>query len=110
VDKDVKWVGSTLDDQRALPAEVRRELGFDLRRVQQGKLPRDWKTITTVGPGAMEIRIQLNGAFRMMYVAKFAEAIYVLHVFQKKTQKTSELDLAVARRRLALVRRTREEK
>jgi phage-related protein len=89
---------------------VRRELGFDLRRVQQGKLPRDWKTITTVGPGAMEIRIQLNGAFRMMYVAKFAEAIYVLHVFQKKTQKTSELDLAVARRRLALVRRTREEK
>lgn len=106
----MKWVGSTLDDQRALPAEVRRELGFDLRRVQQGKLPRDWKTITTVGPGAMEIRIQLNGAFRMMYVAKFAEAIYVLHVFQKKTQKTSELDLAVARRRLALVRRTREEK
>jgi phage-related protein len=110
VDKDVRWVGSSLDDQRALPSAVRRELGFDLRRVQQGKLPRDWKTIKTVGPGAMEIRIQLDGAFRMMYVAKFAEAVYVLHVFQKKTQKTSELDLAVARRRLALVRRTREEK
>ena len=57
----------------------------------------------------MEIRIQLAGEFRMMYVAKFAEAVYVLHVFQK-TQKTSALDLAVARRRLALVRCTRKEK
>lgn len=110
MDKDVRWVGSSLDDQRALPPEVRRERGFDLRRVQQGKLPRDWKMIRTVGPGVMEIRVHLDGAFRLMYVAKFAEAVYVLHVFQKKTQKTSELDLDVARRRLALVRRTREEK
>ena len=110
MDKDVRWVGSSLDDQRALPPAVRRELGFDLRRVQQGKLPRDWKPITAVGPGVMEIRVYLGGAFRLMYVARFADAIYVLHVFQKKTQKTAELDLAVARRRLALVRRTREEK
>ena len=89
---------------------MRRELGFDLRRIQQGKLPRGWKTIKTVGPGVMEIRVHLDGAFRLMYVAKFAEAVYVLHVFRKKTLKTSELDLAVARRRLALVRRTREER
>ena len=89
--------------------DVRRELGFDLRRIQQGKLPRDWKTITAVGSGVMEIRVRLEGAFRLMYIAKYAEAIYVLHVFQKKTQKTSELDLAVARRRLALVYRTRQE-
>jgi len=105
-----RWVGSSLDDQRALPPEVRRELGFDLRRIQQGKLPRGWKTIKTVGQGVMEIRVHLDGAFRLMYVAKFAEAVYVLHVFRKKTLKTSELDLAVARRRLALVRRTREER
>lgn len=110
MDKDVRWVGSSLDDQRALPPEVRRELGFDLRRVQQSKLPRDWKTIKAVGPGVMEIRVHSDGVFRLMYVAKFAEAVYVLHVFRKKTQKTSELDLAVARRRLALVRRTREER
>ena len=96
MDKDVKWVGSSLDDQRDLPPEVRRELGFDLRRVQQGKLPRDWKALKAVGPGVMEIRIRLDGAFRMRYVAKFAEAVYVLHVFLKKTQRTSELDLAVA--------------
>lgn len=110
VDKDVRWVGSSLHDQRALPPAVRRELGFDLRRVQQGKLPRDWKTIRTIGPGVVEIRVRGDGAFRLMYVARFAEAVYVLHVFQKKTQKTSELDLAVARRRFALVRCTREEK
>jgi phage-related protein len=110
VDKSVRWVGSSLDDQRALPPEVRRELGFDLRRVQQRKLPRDWKAMTMVGSGVIEIRVRYDGAFRLMYIAKFAEAVYVLHVFQKKTQKTSELDLAVARRRLALVRRTREEK
>lgn len=110
MDKDLRWVGSSLEDQRALPPEVRRELGFDLRRVQQGQLPRDWKPIKTVGPGVIEIRVRLDGAFRLMYVAKFAEAIYVLHVFQKKTQRTSALDLAVARRRLALVRHTQEEK
>lgn len=110
MDKDIRWVGSSLDDQRALPPEVRRELGFDLRRVQQGQLPRDWKAIKAVGPGVMEVRVRLDGAFRLMYVAKFAEAIYVLHVFQKKTQRTSALDLAVARRRLALVRHTREGK
>lgn len=109
MDKEVRWVGSSLEDQRALPSEVRRELGFDFRRVQQGKLPRDWKTIKALGSGVMEIRVRLEGAFRLMYVAKYAEAVYVLLVFQKKARKTSELDVAVARRRLALVRRTREE-
>lgn len=105
----MRWVGSSLDDQRALPPEVRRELGFDLRRVQRGKLPRDWKPLKTVGPGVIEIRVRLRGAFRMMYVAKYAEAVYVLHVFQKKTQKTSALDLEVARQRLALIQRSRKE-
>jgi phage-related protein len=106
--KDVRWVGGALADQRALPPDVRHELGVDLRRVQQGLLPRDWKTMTTVGAGVMEIRVRVEGAFRLMYVAKYAEAVYVLHVFQKKTQKTSDLDIAIARRRLATVRRTRE--
>ncbi len=105
----MRWVGSSLDDQRALPPEVRRELGFDLRRVQRGKLPRDWKPLKTVGPGVIEIRVRLRGAFRMMYVAKYAEAVYVLHVFQKKTQKTSALDLEIARQRLALIQRSRKE-
>ena len=103
------WVATARDDLRDLPDDARRELGFDLRRVQSGLMPRDWKPMTAVGAGVMEIRVRVGGAFRMMYVAKFAEGIYVLHVFQKKTQKTSELDLELTRSRLAAVRRARRE-
>lgn len=82
-------------------------MGFDLREVQLGGLPDDGKPMATVGPGVIEIRVRAGGAFRLMYIAKFTEAVYVLHVFQKKSQKTSLLDLAVARARLAAVRRAR---
>jgi len=63
----------------------------------------------SIGTGVVEIRVRIGGAFRMIYVAKFAEGVYVLHVFQKKTQKTSQLDITVARSRLAVVQRTRKE-
>ncbi len=63
--------------------------------------------MSTVGPGVVELRVHAGGAFRLMYVAKFAEGVYVLHVFQKKSTKTSPLDLAVARARFAAVRRER---
>ena len=92
-----------------LPDAARRELGFDLRRVQSGLLPRDWKPMASVGAGVAEIRVRIGGAFRVMYVAKFAEGIYVLHVFQKKTQKTSVLDVELTRSRLVAVRRARRE-
>lgn len=105
--KDLVWVGSSRADIKALPELARRQLGFDLREVQSGGLPADWKPMSSVGPGVIEIRVRIGGAFRLMYIAKFAEAVYVLHVFQKKTQKTSPLDLAVAKTRLAAVRRTR---
>ena len=105
--KDLVWVGSSRADIKALPELARHQLGFDLREVQSGGLPEDWKPMSTVGPGVIEIRVRIGGAFRLMYIAKFAEAVYVLHVFQKKTQKTSPLDIAVAKARLAAVRRTR---
>lgn len=105
--KDLVWAGSSRADIRALPEAARRQLGFDLREVQRGGLPEDWKPMSTVGVGVIEIRVRIGGAFRLMYIAKFTEAVYVLHVFQKKSQKTSPLDLAVAKARLAAVRRTR---
>jgi len=92
-----------------MPAAVRRELGFDLRRVQRGELPRDWKPIPSVGAGVVEIRVHVEGAFRLMYVAKYVDGIYVLHVFHKKSRKTASLDIALARARLAGVRRSRNE-
>lgn len=107
--KPLLWVATSRDDLRELPDDARRELGFDLRRVQSGLMPRDWKPMTAVGAGVTEIRVRVGGAYRVMYVAKFAEGIYVLHVFQKKHQKTSALDLEVTRSRLAAVRRARRE-
>jgi len=110
-DKAVIWVGSSLADLSAQPTEARRLLGFELREVQHGRAPSDWKPMPSVGAGVVEIRVRtIEGAFRVLYVAKFAEAIYVLHAFQKKSRKTSALDLELARSRYALVRRQRREK
>lgn len=64
------WVGTSRDDLRALAGEARRELGFDLRRVQLGEMPRDWKPMNSVGSGVVEIRVRVGGAFRLLYVAK----------------------------------------
>jgi phage-related protein len=80
--------------------EARREAGLQLFKVQEGEDPDDWKPMETVGAGVREIRIrEKSGAYRVMYVAKFADAIYILHCFQKKTQKTAAADLALARQR-----------
>lgn len=106
--KHLVWVGSSRADIRALPDDARRLLGVELREVQLGSMPQHWKPMSTIGAGVVEMRVRAGGAFRLIYVAKFVEAIYVLHVFQKKSQKTSPLDVAVARARLAAVRRARQ--
>ncbi|MGO2147326.1 MULTISPECIES: type II toxin-antitoxin system RelE/ParE family toxin [unclassified Halomonas] len=103
--KSLNFRGSALADLRAFPATVRQEAGYQLDKVQRGLDPNDWKPMATVGQGMREIRIRdASGAFRVIYVAKLAEAVYVLHCFQKKTQKTSkaDLDLAEARYRALL--------
>lgn len=97
--KPLKFVGSSLDDLSTFPAEVRRAAGHELWQVQQGLQPSDFKPMTSVGPGCYEIRIQLSGQWRVLYVAKFAEAVYVLHAFAKKTQATPQSDRELARRR-----------
>lgn len=98
--KDVRFVGSSLDDLKDFPARARREAGFELSNVQAGLQPSDWKPMNSVGAGAGEIRLRdAAGIFRVIYVAKFEEAVYVLHAFEKKTQKTAKADLALARSR-----------
>ncbi len=98
--KPVEFRGSALDDLRAFPASARREAGHQLDQVQQGRQPDDWKPMPSVGQGVQEIRVRdAAGIFRVIYVAKFADAIYVLHCFQKKTRKTSKVDLELAVRR-----------
>jgi phage-related protein len=98
--KTVEFRGSSLDDLRTFPILARREAGHQLDQVQHGQEPDDWKPMPTIGPGVREIRIRdANGAFRILYVAKFAATVYVLHCFQKKTQKTSKPDLSLAESR-----------
>lgn len=98
--KPVKFRGSALDDLRAFPVSVRREAGYQIDLVQRGRDPDDWKPISTIGGGVREIRIRdSNGAFRVIYVATLADAIYILHCFQKKTQKTRQVDIGLAAKR-----------
>lgn len=98
--KPVEFRGSSLDDLRAFPLAAKREAGHQLDQVQNGQEPDDWKPMSTVGQGVKEIRIRdATGAFRIIYVAKFADAVYVLHCFQKKTAKTSKADLDLAAKR-----------
>jgi len=96
----IVWVGGSKDAVRAFPDDARQDAGFQLSKLQRGEAPDDWKPMSTIGPGVREIRIlERSGAFRIIYVARAVDAIYVLHAFQKKTQKTrtSDVDLALER-------------
>jgi phage-related protein len=98
--KPVVFLGTALDDLRAFPVAARQKAGFQLDQVQQGKEPDDWKPMSTIGTGVREIRVRdMDGAFRVIYVAKFEDTIYVLHCFQKKSQKTGKEDIDLATRR-----------
>ena len=100
-DKPLFWLGSSLDDVRSFPEDARQIAGFQLRRIQQGLDPNDWKSVPVVGQGVREIRIHTELEFRILYVAKFAESIHVLHAFEKRTQKVSQHDIKLASKRLA---------
>lgn len=99
--KDIKWVGSSKEDLLAsFPRKARQEAGFQLGQVQLGSEPDNWKPFNEVGAGTKEIRIRdKDGIYRVLYVAKFEEAIYVLHCFQKKTESTSQADKEIAKAR-----------
>jgi phage-related protein len=94
--KPLKFIGSSEDDLASFPREVKQVSGYQLYRVQAGLMPSDWKPMLSVGAGAYEIRVHVLGEWRVIYVAKFADAVYVLHVFQKKTQQTRKEDIEVA--------------
>lgn len=98
-DKGLLWLGSSRSDIRAFPRDARRLAGYQLRRVQQGMDPLDWKPIPGIGPGVREIRIHTALEHRVLYVAKFVEAVYVLHAFEKRTRKMPKRDMQLARQR-----------
>lgn len=104
--KPIKFLGDSLNSIRQFPSDVRRETGYQLDRVQSGKLPDDWKPMNSIGLGVNEIRLRnKDGAFRVIYIAKLEDAVYVLHAFEKKSQRTSKTDIELARKRLGELRR-----
>ncbi|MGE5709512.1 MAG: type II toxin-antitoxin system RelE/ParE family toxin [Nitrospira sp.] len=108
--KPLHFVGSSRDDLRDLPDNAREIAGYQLFKVQQGKEPDDRKPMATVGVGANEIRVRdESGSYRVLYVAKFEEAVYVLHVFEKRSQKTAKGDIQLAASRYTDLLKWRKE-
>ena len=104
--KPIAFLGDSLAQLRDFPEEARSEAGFQLREVQKGNDPADWKPLKTVGPGVREIRIRDDaGAFRVIYLATVGDTVLVLHAFQKKTQQTAQRDIDLAASRLRSWRR-----
>jgi phage-related protein len=99
--KPIKFMGTSLEDLRGFPPSVVRDVGYQLDKVQNGLSPDDAKPIYSIGAGVLELRVwDEAGTFRVVYVAKFAGAVYVLHCFQKKTQQTAKRDIDLAQKRL----------
>lgn len=99
-DKPIFWEGSAYRDLLGFCAKVRRMAGFQLGKLRAGQEPDDWKPLEEIGQGVEEIRLRdASGIYRLIYIARFDEAIYVLHCFQKKTQKTRQRDKMIAQAR-----------
>ena len=93
-------MGGSREDVKRFPETAQDSLGFELYRIQCGLDPKDWKSMTSVGPGVREIRVREEaGSFRIIYLATRPEGVYVLHCFQKKTRRTSRSDLELATKR-----------
>ena len=104
--KPIEFLGDSLRSLREFPDDAKRDAGYQLDRVQHGLQPDDFKPMPAIGKGVEEIRVRDDtGAYRVIYTARLADAIYVLHAFQKKTQATSKRDIELAKQRFALLGR-----
>ena len=108
--KIIEWIGNAYESLCKFPDNAKKEAGYQLHLVQTGDAPSDWKPMKTIGQGVREIRIDEDGAYRIIYVAKFEDAIYVLHAFPKKTQKTAKKDIDLARERYKTLQRKQVKK
>lgn len=104
--KPIEFLGDSLRCLREFPDDAKQDAGYQLDRVQHGLQPDDFKPMPTIGKGVEEIRVRDDsGAYRVIYTARLADAVYVLHAFQKKTQATSKRDIELAKQRFALLSR-----
>lgn len=104
--KPIEFLGDSLDRLREFSDDAKRDAGYQLDRVQHGLQPDNFKPMPSIGKGVEEIRVRDDtGAYRVIYTARLADAVYVLHAFQKKTQATSKRDIELAKQRFALLSR-----
>jgi len=104
--KPIEFLGDSRRSLREFPDDAKRDAGYQLDRVQHGLQPDDFKPMPSIGKGVEEIRVRDDtGAYRVIYTARLADAVYVLHAFQKKTQATSKRDIELAKQRFALLSR-----
>lgn len=112
--KPIEWMhGSVREQLRSWPTTARRTVGRQLNKVQKGEAPGHFREMPSIGLGVKEIKVVSDGdQYRLIYVAKFVEAVYVLHaITRKKTEKTRKKDLDIAKSRYRiLIERRREAK
>lgn len=101
--RKVVFEGSTLETLRQLPVAVRLRSGYEIDRIQRDMQPENWKPFSSVGKGVREVRIQVGQQYRIMYIAKFEKRVHILHIFEKKSQKTRRTDIEIAKSRLKAV-------
>ena len=107
--KPVEFLGDSLECLRDFPSDARQDAGWQLELVQRGKQPSDFKPMPAIGKGVEEIRIWDDaGTFRVIYTARLADAVYVLHAFQKKSQTTAKRDIDTAKARFAQLMRDKK--
>jgi phage-related protein len=108
----VVWEGDSREVLKAFPEEVTQNLGFELWQLQQGERPRDYRPLPSVGPGVFELRDQDERAwYRVVYLSRIEDVIYVLHCFEKKSREMPRRDFEKAKQRLKAVKaRLAEEK
>ncbi len=99
--KDITFLGNTLDAIRDLTVDARRDVGYQLDKVQNGEQPDDFKPMPNVGKGVNEIRVwEEDGTYRVIYTARLKESVYVLHVFKKDSQEARQADIDLVKKRL----------
>jgi len=106
--KPVRFLGDSLKRLRSFPQGARYDVGYQIWRVQLGKPAEDFKPMLTIGSGVEVIRVRyVTGAYRVIYTARLADAVYVLHVFQKTTRATPKADIELAAQRFKALMRAR---
>lgn len=107
--KPLQFLGDSLKCLREFPEDARQDAGYQLDLVQRGEQPQDFKPMPSIGKGVEELRVwDETGTYRVIYTARIADAVYVLHAFHKKTQATSKRDIDIAKERYAQLKRGRK--